>query len=131
MRVPPRERRFLNGTMVPDSYVELVRIADVKYEQVGDEKRFCLYFDGHHKALSLNRSNLTALVGLFGDETDRWLGQRIELYAVATSYQGKPVRGIRLRPAPQRQAEIPPGPRPVAREPGDDDEPITHTAIRW
>jgi hypothetical protein len=50
----------------------------------------------------LNKTNASMLVSLFGDKTDNWAGQPIELFSIHTEFQGKPVEGLRVRAAQQQ-----------------------------
>ncbi len=99
-----------------------VTIAKVGIEEVGQAKdrKATLSFVGKDKGLVLNRTNTKALIDAFGKDSDAWVGQKIELYATETLFQGKPVQGLRVRPAPKKAA--PKAPVVTAPEPAADDE---------
>ncbi len=65
------------------------------------------------KPLALNATNGRTIAGLYGNNTDEWLGKRITLYPTTTQMGGETVEAIRVRP------QIPSGPAAkVEREPG-------------
>jgi hypothetical protein len=53
--------------------------------------------------LPLNKTRVRKLVGLFGNDVEGWIGQRISLYAVAVSFNGKPTSSVAIGPAPRKQ----------------------------
>jgi hypothetical protein len=69
--------------------------------------------------LVVNRTNAATLVALFGDDLDRWAGERISLVRVEVEYDNQPVEGIRVRGRALQPA--PPCERHDATPPPDDD----------
>lgn len=51
------------------------------------------------QGLVLNVTNSRILSTIFGDDTDSWINQRIEVWSAWKQFQGKPVKGIELGPA--------------------------------
>jgi hypothetical protein len=98
----------------------LVTISHVKLEDVGDEAKPVLYFQGKEKGLVLNKTNANMITEITGsDETDHWKGKPIVLYVTKVDYQGKRVDGIRVdHPAANGN-----GTQPVAPPPPP--EPLT------
>lgn len=90
--------KYLRAADLPENgQVDLV-IANVQLEDVGDDdQRPVLYFQGKTKGVVLNKTNSGVISNKYGDETDKWLGQPIALYATETSFQGKMVACIRMR----------------------------------
>jgi hypothetical protein len=85
-----------------------VSISHVEMEEVGvGEHKPVLYFQGKQKGMVLNKTNASMLVTLFGDNTDNWAGQPIELFSIHTEFQGKPVEGLRVRAAQQPSQPMP------------------------
>ncbi|MDA7663806.1 hypothetical protein N8569_00730 [bacterium] len=84
-------------------------IRAVQMEEVGDnEHKPIVYFHELEKGLVLNKTNAEMIVQLYGDDTDRWTGQRIEMYATPVQYQGQSKMGLRvLGPAPAMPAHQP------------------------
>lgn len=92
---------FANGPQV-------LTIAGIAMENVGQgqnrEVKPVLRFQGVDQALVLNATNGQAIAILYGDETDNWLGQPIELYFDSSIMMGsKRTGGLRVR-APSGQA---------------------------
>lgn len=52
------------------------------------------------QALSLNKTQTGAMIGLFGANTAAWVGQRVTLTAVPSNYAGKPTIVIGRAAAP-------------------------------
>lgn len=114
-----------------------VVIDRVEMETIGQgneqEEKPVLYFRNKSKGMVLNVTNGNTIKDAYGDDTDSWLGQPIELYVARVSYAGKMMDGLRVqlpsvqrqpaaRPAQQMHAPAPsqrPAP-PVAQPPYDD-----------
>ena len=79
----------------------VLRIKDVTIEQVGGEggdRKPVVHFVGYDKALILNKTNGDAIASLVGsDDTDDWIGARIELYKAQTRVNGALVPCVRIR----------------------------------
>ena len=92
------------------------------------ETKPVLYFDGGHKGLVLNKTNATAIVEDYGDDTEAWAGREIVLFIQKVTFQGKLMPAIRVRvqnSAPQpvvQRAPVPPAPETDAA-PLDDSVP--------
>ena len=67
-------------------------------EMVGEDKRLVLTFSNNDMPLVLNKTNATTLAELYGSETGAWEGKAIKLVPSTTSFQGKPVKCIRISP---------------------------------
>lgn len=58
------------------------------------------------KALVLNKTNKATIVDLYGNDTRKWIGQRVTLYPSTTLFGRKTVDCVRVRPmVPQSPAE--------------------------
>lgn len=66
-----------------------------------------LRFRGVPRGLVLNKTNAQLLAASFGTETDRWIGQAVELYPENVIYQGRVTAGIRVRAALVAQTPAP------------------------
>ena len=82
-----------------------------------------VYFVGSQKGMVLNQTNWAACAIMFGDESDNWVGCRIELFPDTTLFQGKNVPCIRMRGPTTAPAPLPPdaamqGPQPQGPRPG-------------
>ena len=104
----------------------LVIINDTTIEKIGDESKLILYFKNKEKGMVCNKTNYNRIAYLYGDETDDWSGKEIVLTSEFVEFQGKTVKGLRIR-APKSKAMISTGRVPTKEEvenPGDgmDDE---------
>lgn len=98
----------LNGKTVTLTIAKLV----VEEMGHGSEKQSkpVLYFEKATKGLVLNRTNAMTIVGLYGDETDDWVGKRISIYPTRIRAFGAMQDTIRVR------EEIPAQPQAVPVE---------------
>jgi len=77
-----------------------VTMTFVKMEQVaksGDLKPV-LYFKEFTQGMVLNKTNSKAISKLYGDDTNRWKGQKVELFEMMVDFQGDVVPALRIRP---------------------------------
>lgn len=69
--------------------------------KVGQENKIVIELEGPPgsdvEQLPLNRTNALEIADLHGDETDDWIGKRINVFKDKTMYQGRPVPCIRVR----------------------------------
>lgn len=85
-----------------------------------------IFFRGKEKGLALNKTNSKLIAGMYGNDTAKWIGQPIAIYATQTQFGGDTVECIRVRPTPPKGGRrnspaAKPEPPPVEREPGSDD----------
>ncbi len=123
------------GAAFPGSYLKADELGDarptvvidkVQMEDIGDDHKPVLYFQGKEKGLVLNKTNASMVSELAGTpETDEWSGVRIRLYRTKVDFQGKRVAAIRIEAAPHNSAAAaapPPPPPPPARSEYDDSD---------
>jgi hypothetical protein len=108
---------------IPEGRDLNLTISDVKMERVGQgrdaEDKPVVYFDEVKKGLTLNVTNKNTIIGLYGKETDDWIGKRIALFATEVEFKGEQVLGIRVRIKAPKAKPVPVGPPPA----DDDDMP--------
>ena len=86
-----------------------------------------LFFVEAQKGLLLNKTNARAIAGIYGRETDQWIGKPITIFPAQTEYKGEPVECVRvkLQPPPaevmpqQQPVQQPPVQQPPAQQPQD------------
>ena len=78
-------------------------MSHVNLEKVGDDTKPVLYFSGKEKGIVLNKTNSTAISQVYGDDTEHWQGQPLELYEAMVDFQGKQVSAIRVNVPRQAQ----------------------------
>ncbi len=87
-------------------------IASVTMEKLGDDTKPVMTFKGAEKKLVLNRTKVSVLAELFGDESTDWVGKAIVLAPSKTNYQGKMVPCIQVESAPPLKNKEPEPPPP-------------------
>jgi hypothetical protein len=85
------------GTDLGDSVN--VTIKGFDKSEVGKEKqiRSRLFVEEFDRPLVINRTNVKALIDLYGNDTSDWIGEQFNLYVSETSFQGDTVRCLRVR----------------------------------
>jgi hypothetical protein len=80
-------------------------IQSVAVEEVGDdrEEKLVVAFNGAKKSLVLNKTNASALVSAFGDDTESWIGRNVELFTVPVNFNGRTYDGVRVRSVVEAQ----------------------------
>lgn len=60
----------------------------------------CIWFVGREegKGFAVNKTNAKTIAGMYGNDTDGWVGKRITLYPTTTSMGSDTVDCIRVRP---------------------------------
>jgi hypothetical protein len=87
---------FFKASDCKNGPVQLV-IKCVKEEELGDDLKDCVYFEGVKKGFVLNKTNATLLCEELGDFDEDWEGQLVELYADKCQFGAKIVDCIRVR----------------------------------
>lgn len=87
---------FLTSDNVKEESI-IAPIENVEKQEVGTDKKWVLFLRGHDKGLVLNATNTRKLIELFGDESDNWIGKRIELFFTEANFKGKAVGAVRIR----------------------------------
>jgi len=91
-----------------------VMIDHVELEDLGEgTTKPVVYFRGKKKGLVLNKTNSVAIASVLGDDTDRWSGHTVTLFAQMVTFKGQTVPAIRVIAAPSAK-----------REPGQDDDDL-------
>lgn len=88
-----------------------VAVSDCRMEDLGGEEKPVLYFQGKDRGMVLNKTNASAIVSAYGDDTGAWVGRPLDLFVARVSFQGRMVDGLRVRvpaPAPQPAPPIQP-----------------------
>ena len=91
-----------------------IQMDRVEMEDIGGDHKPVLYFLGTDKKMVLNKTNASEIIDTYGDETESWRGQTIELYEARVEFQGKKVNAIRVnamlmpKPAPAVEPQRPP-----------------------
>ena len=80
-----------------------VTIKNCAIEEIGDhDRKPVLYFQEAEKGMVLNRTNADTIALHLSNDTDRWIGMKIEMFSQAVQFQGRTVPAIRVRPVMQQ-----------------------------
>ena len=126
--------RNLRKEDVPQPFIAIISEVRVQtFEKTArsprEDKEMLHFADPSIKPLGLNVTNKRVLVTAYGDESDDWRGQPVEIYVDpnVTNSRGEVVGGIRLRiptsatigtaPAPAPKTAHAPRPMPILQAP--------------
>ena len=103
------------NTIFPSNYLKAsdlggaqvrVTIDRVEMETLGQgaqaQDRPVIYFAGKEKGLVANKTNMSAIAAVYGDETDDWQGAEIVLFETMVDFQGKTTPAIRVKIPPRK-----------------------------
>lgn len=96
------QSKFLNKEDIPAPIALTIRavVQDAPRSNGGGppDVKWLMYFAEHNKALKLNKTTIQTIAASYGDETDAWLGKRVQLYVDPTVMMaGQIVGGVRVR----------------------------------
>jgi len=84
-----------------------VKLEDMPGDQ-GDQK-WVLYFREEPKGMALNVTTIRVLEQAFGDDSDKWIGNRVKVYVDPNVRFGKEsVEGLRISPSPPGKKQLTP-----------------------
>ena len=75
-----------------------LRIASCVMEEIGNDTKPVLYFDGKEKGLVLNKTKAGILASSYSPETEGWMGKEIAIYPTKVNFQGQMVDAIAVEP---------------------------------
>lgn len=82
-----------------------VTMSHVTSEQMGDDRKLVLYFQGKDKGMVLNKTNANNIATIYGPETEQWQGKKVVLAVAWVDFQGRSVEAIRVRPPHYQQSD--------------------------
>ena len=92
---------FFKSSDLDDGELMLV-IESCAIELVGQgsdaDNRAVVRFKDCDQGLALNATNWDRLEDAYGKDSDEWVGECVILYSEPTRFQGKAVKGIRVKP---------------------------------
>lgn len=71
------------------------------------QTKIAVEFKEFDKPLLLNKTNAGTIVGLYGNDTEEWIGNRIGIYATEVQFGKKMVGAIRVKPRAPKPPEKP------------------------
>lgn len=94
------------------------------------ETKPVVIFHGAKKKLVLNKTNARLIAAQHGNDTDKWIGQVVTLYATTTDFGGKTVDCIRVREGQARvRGRAVPAESPPQLPPDEDPFLIDHGSV--
>lgn len=94
---------FLASTDLEEGRDLRLTIEEVKREQVFEPKSRekktvgIIKFSNHPLRMIFNVTNTVAIISMYGNETNQWKGQQIDVYRTTTRVAGKVVPCLRVR----------------------------------
>lgn len=95
--------KYLRAADLQGKNVAVV-INSAEYEQIGDDNKIVVYFQGKEKGLVLNKTNANNIAIVYGDDTDDWRGGDLVLFPAMVDFQGRTVEAVRVRVPPRKAA---------------------------
>ena len=92
--------KYISADDLQDRDVAVV-ISLAVMEKLGDDNKLVLYFRNKDKGMVCNKTNYDRIAMLHGDETDAWPGKPITLTTEFTQFNGRTMKGLRVKPAMQ------------------------------
>ena len=74
-----------------------VVIATAEFGMLGEDRKLVLTFQGKKKSMVCNKTNANRIAYMYGDDTDDWVGKEIILTSEFVEFQGKTVKGLRVK----------------------------------
>lgn len=96
---------FTAADLQGQAHAYTIAQADIGWVGEGDQARqqVMLTFEESDKQLGLNKTNAKAITGLYGDDTDDWIGEQVVLFPTRVDYQGKMVDAVRVDESQSRR----------------------------
>ncbi len=84
-----------------------VVIDRIEMQDIGEDRKAVIYFQGKQKGVVLNKTNATNISERHGKETGNWLGKKVVLFTAWVDFNGKSTEAIRIRPAQEFTTGLP------------------------
>lgn len=84
-----------------------IRIEKLPQDKGGEKPKGIVAFNERDLELVLNRTNAECLKGMFGRDTDAWIGKRVTFFPMpmTDSFTGERITAIRVRGSPDLPAD--------------------------
>jgi hypothetical protein len=108
--------------LIDDNYGEVdVTVAKVAQQEMPNDggEKWVVHFEEFDKGLVLNVTNTRKLGELCGDQSDDWIGKRVQLHVVPVAFRGEEIDAIRVKQAGQSRV------KPGSKAPGGVTAPDT------
>ena len=78
--------------------IESVKATVLTAQGGKSNKKPVIHFKGKEKGFVCNKTNAKAIAAMYGNDTSKWVGQRITIYPTTTSFGNETKECIRVRP---------------------------------
>jgi hypothetical protein len=98
--------QYLAATDLKKPFTSTIEdIEQQDFAKQGERQRMkaVLHLKGVRKPIVCNKTNAISLAEAYGKDFDDWKGKRVKVQAERTSFNGKPVMGLRLYPADEEK----------------------------
>ena len=68
-------------------------------EVINNEKKLCMRLKGVEKPFVFNQTNINILSTEFGEDSDSWVGKKVMIVVVNTTFKGEVKKGLQVNPA--------------------------------
>jgi hypothetical protein len=97
------EKKYLSAKEDKELDGKILIIDSVFSEEIqnnsGDVKEsLCIRFKDVKKVLSLNQTNLTACMAVWGEDTDEWINHKVKFVVINQTFKGEQTKGIQIYP---------------------------------
>ena len=91
--------KYLKSDDIGNQRITL-QVGAIKLEEVaaGEPAKPIMYFNGKEKGVVLNKTNALLCAHCWGNDTDTWTGQWLDLFVEPKMFQGKVVNGLSVAP---------------------------------
>ena len=91
------EKRFINADEVRNELIGKKLTIDAAFNETINEKdKLCIRFSGVKKILALNQTNIDILSTVYGDDTDKWINNKVTLSIVKVKFNGELVDSVQV-----------------------------------
>lgn len=90
----------------PTLTIKSVELVDLEDDRGKTSKKGVIYFRETEKGLIVNKTNAILMAGMWGPETDDWVGHRLTLHAVQVQFGRERVLGVRVLGSPDLERPI-------------------------
>ncbi len=85
------------GDEIGSSAVVTINRVEVKTVGAEQVKKGVVFFAEFDRGMVINKTNSRTIAGLYGSNTDDWIGEKITIYRSETSFQNRTVPCIRVK----------------------------------
>jgi len=101
------EKKFLSAKENFKMDGEILTIDAVFKETINSpdgasKEALCMRFKDVAQILSLNQTNLMLCISEFGEDTDKWVNEKVRFILINVTFNGEIKKGIQINPMPKK-----------------------------